>query len=355
MPTIASVATAVPPYKISQQRAREYAGAIFAEDIQDVERYLTVFDHAEINSRYLSAPEEWFLQPGGHTFGEANDRFIDMACRLGEAAARQCLAQAGIAAQQIDHLIFVSTTGLAAPSLDARLITLLGMDRHTRRTPIWGLGCAGGLGGLERAQEYVRAYPTHRCLLVTVELCTLTMQFGDRSKRNLVALSLFGDGAAAVLVEGDQVAKPTAGPRIVDTRSTLFPDSLDLMGWDIVNDGFRVVFGTRIPSVVTHHYAELATEFLALHALKPADIDHHIYHPGGAKVLRAYDAALQLAPDALDHSRAVLRDYGNMSSATVFFVLERFLQHGTIKRGDRGLMCVFGPGFSAELVLIEGR
>lgn len=354
MPIIASVATAVPPHKISQQRVREYAGAAFSSSIPDVDRYLTVFDHSEIDTRYLSAPEEWFLQLDGHSFGEANDRFIDVACKLGEDAARQCMEQAGVTAADIDHLIYVSTTGLAAPSIDARLITLLGMGRHTRRTPIWGLGCAGGLGGLERAQEYVRAYPTHRCLLVTVELCTLTMQFNDRSKRNLVALSLFGDGAAAVLVEGDQVAKPAEGPRIIDTRSTLFPDSLDLMGWDIVDDGFRVIFGTRIPSVVTQHYADLAAEFLALHQLTPADITHHIYHPGGAKVLRAYETALKLEPNALQHSRAVLRDYGNMSSATVLFVLERFLQHNTIKPGERGLLCVFGPGFSAEMALIEG-
>ncbi len=354
MPIIASVATAVPPHKVSQQRVREYAGAVFRSNIEEVDRYLTVFDHAEIDTRYLSAPEEWFMQPDGHSFGEANDRFIDMACKLGEDAARRCMVQAGVAAADIDHLIFVSTTGLAAPSIDARLITLLGLGRHTRRTPIWGLGCAGGLGGLERAQEYVRAYPTHRCLLVTVELCTLTMQFNDRTKRNLVALSLFGDGAAAVLVEGDEVAKPGHGPRIVDTRSTLFPDSLDLMGWDIVDDGFRVIFGTRIPSVVTHHYAELAEEFLTLQQLTPEDITHHIYHPGGAKVLRAYEGALKLAPDALEHSRAVLREYGNMSSATVLFVLERFLQQNAIKPGDRGLLCVFGPGFSAEMALIEG-
>jgi alkylresorcinol/alkylpyrone synthase len=157
-----------------------------------------------------------------------------------------------------------------------------------------------------------------------------------------------------VLVEGDQVAKVAPGPRIIDTRSTLFPDSLDLMGWDIVNDGFRVIFGTRIPSVVTHHYADLATEFLAQHQLTPADITHHIYHPGGAKVLRAYETALKLDPDALQHSRAVLRDYGNMSSSTVLFVLERFLQDKAIKPGEYGLLCVFGPGFSAEMALIEG-
>jgi alkylresorcinol/alkylpyrone synthase len=354
MPTIASVATAVPPHKVTQQLVRNYTGEVFSSSINDVDRYLTVFDHSEIDTRYLAAPVEWFMQREGHTFSDANDRFIDVACTLGEDVARRCLEQARVSPQEIDHIIFVSTTGLAAPSIDARLMTLLGMGRHTRRTPIWGLGCAGGLGGLERAQEYVRAYPAHRCLLVTVELCTLTMQFNDLSKRNLVALSLFGDGAAAVLVEGDQVERKVDGPRIVDTRSTLFPDSLDLMGWDIVDEGFRVIFGTRIPSVVTGNYKELASEFLALHQLTPDDIKHHIYHPGGAKVLKAYESALNLDGDALTHSRSVLRDYGNMSSATVFFVLERFLQQRTIAPGDKALMCVFGPGFSAELALIEG-
>lgn len=353
MPTIASVATAVPPYQISQSFAREYAQQFFAPEIADVERYLTVFDHAEIDTRYVSAPPEWFMQP--HSFGEANDLYIDMACKLGEAAARRCLDQAGVGVEAIDHIFFVSTTGLASPSLDARLITLLGLSPHTRRTPIWGLGCAGGLSGLERAQEYVRAYPTHRALLISVELCSLTMQFDDRSKRNLVALSLFGDGAAAVLVEGDAVATPTPrSSRIIDTRSTLFPDSFDLMGWDVVDRGFRVVFGTRIPSIVTHQYQQLAGDFLALHQLSADDIAHHIYHPGGAKVLRAYEKALQLGPTRLDHSRAVLREYGNMSSATVFFVLERFVQHATIQPGDKGLLCVFGPGFSCEMLLIEG-
>lgn len=353
MPTIASVATAVPPHRITQQIARDYSRQFFAEEIAEVDRYLTVFDNAEIETRYLSAPPEWFMEP--HSFGEANDLFIDTACKLGEDAARRCLEQAGVAAGEVDHLFFVTTTGLAAPSIDARLITLLGLDPHTRRTPIWGLGCAGGLGGLERAQEYVRAFPTHRALVVTVELCSLTMQFNDRSKRNLVALSLFSDGAAAVLVEGDAVARPAvSGPRILDSRSTLFPDSFDLMGWDIVDDGFRVIFGTRIPSVVTHHYHDLASEFLALHQLSAADITHHIYHPGGAKVLRAYEKSLQLTPEQLDHSRAVLREYGNMSSATVFFVLERFLKHAAIQPGDKGLLCVFGPGFSCEMLLVEG-
>lgn len=354
MPSIVSVATAVPPHQVTQQTAREYARAVFGPSIKEIDRYLTIFDNAQIDTRYLSESPEWFTEP--HSFGEANDLFIDMACKLGEEAARRCMERAQVTPDQIDHIIFVSTTGLAAPSIDARLMTLLNLSPHTRRTPIWGLGCAGGLGGLARAQEYVRAFPTHRVLLVTVELCTLTIQHNDRSKRNLVALSLFGDGAAAVLVAGDQVADHAGnpGPRIIDTRSTLFPDSLDLMGWDIVDDGFRVIFGTRIPSVVTHHYRDLATQFLALHRLTPESIDHHIYHPGGAKVLQAYQSSLDLSLEALADSRAVLREYGNMSSATIFFVLERFLDNATIQPGETGLLCVFGPGFSAELALIEG-
>jgi alkylresorcinol/alkylpyrone synthase len=354
MPSIVSVATAVPSYRVTQQTARDYAREVFSPNIPEIDRYLTIFDNAQIDTRYLSAPTEWFMQP--HSFGEANDLFIDTACKLGEEAARRCMERARVTPDQIDHIIFVSTTGLAAPSLDARLMTLLNLNPHTRRTPIWGLGCAGGLGGLARAQEYVRAFPTHRVLLVTVELCTLTIQFDDRSKRNLVALSLFADGAAAVLVAGDQVADRSAqpGPRIIDTRSTLFPDSLDLMGWDVLDSGFRVVFGTRIPSVVTHHYRDLATDFLALHGLSPSQIDHHIYHPGGAKVLQAYQSSLDLAPEALADSRAVLREYGNMSSATIFFVLERFFNQAAIQPGDVGLLSVFGPGFSAELALIEG-
>jgi alkylresorcinol/alkylpyrone synthase len=264
---------------------------------------------------------------------------------------RRCLAAAECTAGDVDHIFFVSTTGLAAPSLDARLMALLGMSRHTRRTPIWGLGCAGGVAGLARASEYVRAFPAQRALLVCVELCSVTFQFDDRSKRNLVATSLFGDGAAAVLIEGD--ATGGGGPEIVATQSTLFPDSFDLMGWDIVDTGMRVVFGAGIPRVVTAHYHDLATEFLKMHELSLADIQHHIYHPGGAKVVHAYEQAAGLAGDALQPSREILRQYGNMSSATVLFVLEQYLQRG-IAPGEHGLMTVFGPGFSAEMALICG-
>jgi len=349
LPSILAVETATPQYRTNQAEIRGFAREYFGTAIRDIDRYISVFDNAEIGTRHLAAPLHWFGEE--HTWNEANDLWIEVACELGEEAARRCLARAELTPADVDHILFVSTTGLAAPSLDARIMTLLGMPRHTRRTPIWGLGCAGGVAGLARATEYVRAFPGHRALLVCVELCSITFQHGDRSKRNLVAVSLFGDGAAAVLVGGDDVAD--RGPRIVDTRSTLFPDSLDLMGWDIVETGMRVIFGAGIPRVVTDHFSQLAGEFLDDHDLSLAAIDHHVYHPGGAKVLRAYEQAGRLPTHALDASREVLREYGNMSSATVLFVLKQIIDQG-IAPDATALMTVFGPGFSSEMALLKG-
>ena len=349
MPRIASVATATPPHKVRQDDVKRLARAFFGSSIKEIDRYASVFDNASIETRSLAAPVEWFVER--HGLGEVNDLWIEVACTIGAEAARKCLAAANLTPGDVDHIFFVSTTGLAAPSVDARLITLLEMPRHTRRTPIWGLGCAGGVAGLARASEYVRAFPNQRALLVCVELCSITFQYDDRSKRNLVAASLFGDGAAAVLVEGDAVGG--TGPQIVATESTLFPDSLNLMGWDIVDSGMRVVFGAGIPRVVTNHFRSLATGFLDSNGLSLEQIAHHIYHPGGTKVLQAYEQAGRLPKGALGHSWSVLREYGNMSSATVLFVLKRFLDEG-IAAGEHALLSVFGPGFSSEMALLRG-
>ncbi len=349
MPRIASVASTTPPQQVRQCDVKRLAREFFASSIKDIDRYVSVFDNAAIETRSLAAPVDWYLRP--HGMGESNDLWIEVTCALGAEAARKCLAEADLEPGDVDHVFFVSTTGMAAPSVDARIITLLEMPRHTRRTPIWGLGCAGGVAGLARASEYVRAFPRQRALLVCVELCSITFQFDDRSKRNLIAAALFGDGAAAVLVEGDEIAG--RGPEIVATESTLFPDSLNLMGWDVVDSGMRVVFGAGIPRVVTNHFHPLASDFLARHDLSLAEIDHHIYHPGGAKVLQAYKHAGGLRDGALAYSWDVLREYGNMSSTTVLFVLERFLERG-IKAGEQGLLSVFGPGFSSEMALIKG-
>jgi alkylresorcinol/alkylpyrone synthase len=349
MPRIASVATAVPPHTVLQRDLRQLAREFFRPSIDEIDRYISVFDNGEIERRFLAAPVEWFLERRG--FGETNDLWIDVTCSIGAEATRACLKGAGLTPADVDHIIFVSTTGLATPSIDARLISVLGMSPHTKRTPIWGLGCAGGVAGLARAAEYVRAYPNQRVLLVCVELCSLTFQWDDRSKRNLVAASLFSDGAAAVLVEGDELRGD--GPEIVATESTLFPDSLNLMGWDVVDSGLRVVFGAGIPRVVTTHFHSLAHGLLQAHNLDLEGIDHHIYHPGGAKVLRAYEQAGNLADGALTISREVLRQYGNMSSATVLFVLKEYLDRG-IHPGEHGLLTVFGPGFSSEMALLRG-
>src|SRR6266540_1001699 len=201
MPRIRSVATALPPHALSQERIRDLAREHFAPAFPEIDRYMTVFRHAQIDTRHFAAPLEWFTTP--HSFKQCNDLFIEAATALGESAARACLAQAGLEPRDVDHLIWVSTTGMAAPSPDAMLINRLGMGPHARRTPIWGLGCAGGVAGLARAYEYTRAFPDQRVLLLAVELCSVTFQWNDHSKRNLIAASLFADGAAAVLVEGD--------------------------------------------------------------------------------------------------------------------------------------------------------
>jgi alkylresorcinol/alkylpyrone synthase len=368
MPRIRSVATALPPHVLSQERIRDLAREHFAPAFPEIDRYMTVFRHAQIDTRHFAAPLEWFMTQ--HSFKQCNDLFVEAATALGEAAARACLAQAGLEPGDVDHLIWVSTTGMAAPSPDAMLINRLGMGRHTRRTPIWGLGCAGGVAGLARATEYTRAFPDQRVLLLSAELCSVTFQWNDYSKRNLIAASLFADGAAAVLVEGDEAGGqelgvggwehaaftqlPTPNPQLLGTQSTLWPDTLDIMGWDMVDTGMQVVFSSRIPHIVRTLMRENVTEFLAPFGLGIDDIDHWILHPGGAKVIDSYQAALAIDPERLSHTRAVLRNCGNMSSTTVFFVLDAFLKAGQPGPGEYGLLAVLGPGFSCELALIQG-
>ena len=365
MPVIRSVATALPPYALPQEQIRDLAREHFAPAFPEIDRYMSVFRHAQIDTRHFVAPLEWFTTL--RSFQECNDLYVEAATAIGAAAARRCLAASDLQPHDIDHLIWVSTTGLAAPSPDAMLINRLGMGLHTRRTPIWGLGCAGGVAGLARAYEYTRAFPEQRVLLLSVELCSVTFQWDDRSKRNLIAASIFADGGAAVLVEGNEARdlrleaskatqasslKPQAS--ILGTQSTLWPDSLDIMGWDIVDTGMQVVFSSRIPGIVQTLMRENVAEFLASFGLGIDDIDHWVLHPGGAKVVSAYEATLGIDPERLGHTRAVLRNYGNMSSATVFFVLDAFLKSGHPTPSEYGVLAVLGPGFSCELALIRG-
>lgn len=347
MPRIAGIAVGVPPYRVDQEAAREFARGLFGRSRNDLDRLLSVFGNAGIATRYFSRPIEWFAEQ--HSFGEKNDAYIESATALGAEVSRKVLAESGVQAEGVDAIIYVNTTGLATPSIDARLVNILGLPKHVRRMPIWGLGCAGGAAGLAHAWHYLKGNPKGRVLLVSVELCGLTFMADDFSRSNLVATALFGEGAAAVLVAGDEV--DGEGINIADVRSRFYPNSLDVMGWNVQSRGLQVVFAQRIPEVVREYAACDLGDFLQDHGMGLHDVGAWVLHPGGRKVIEAYEGALGLADEQTRRSREVLRNYGNMSSVTVLFVLERYLRESR-KGAGPALLSALGPGFCSESVLL---
>jgi alkylresorcinol/alkylpyrone synthase len=348
MPRIQAVATAVPPTRVDQELAVEFARAMFADRIPDLERLLPLFANSGIRTRYFAAPQEWFFT--GHDLAEKSDLYVREATRLSAEAAGKALDKSGLEPSDVDYVLYVNTTGLATPSIDARLIDVMGLRHDVRRTPVWGLGCAGGAAGLSHAHHYALGHPEARVLVIATELCGLTFLPDDISKSNLVATALFGDGAAAAVICGDDCG--TEGLQILDTRSRFYPDSLDVMGWTVLQEGLQVVFAQRIPDIVEETSAEDIGTFLGAHDLKVADIDAFLLHPGGTKVMEAYLKALALEEDQLALSAGVLRDYGNMSSATVLYVLERYLEQNGPGNGGHGLVSALGPGFCSESLLL---
>jgi alkylresorcinol/alkylpyrone synthase len=340
-PKILSVATALPPHLIGQEEVKEFARALFSEAFKDIERLAPIFDNVKVENRYFCVPREWFERD--HGFPERNALYVEHALDLSEKAARRALDKAGAAPEDVGAIFFVSTTGLSTPSLDSKLIFRLGLSEHTRRVPIWGLGCAAGVAGLAHAADHARLYPEKRTLLVGVELCGLTFQRGDVSKSNLVATSLFADGAAAVLL-----GEGAAGLELLGGHSTTWPETENIMGWDVVETGFKVKISRSIPTLVRQRMSENLAAACTSAGLSPGEIKHHITHPGGARVLDAFEAVLGLEPGGLTLSREVLRECGNMSSVTVMFVLERALRSREFTTGDLGVLSALGPGFSAE-------
>ncbi|WP_199614318.1 type III polyketide synthase [Paenibacillus alkalitolerans] len=350
--TIVSIGTAVPEHQVSQDEARHSVHHMFGSSVPNFDRYLPIFEHSDIETRHFCMPLDWFAVP--RTVEEKHRQFIIHATGLAERAARSCLEKAGAEPQDVGHVILVTTTGTATPSLDAHLFNRLGFNPHVKRSPLWGLGCAGGAAGLSRASEYVKAFPGDLALLISVELCSLTFIRDDVSKSNIVATSLFADGAAAVLVAGSAAAPglDEAGPQIIATQSTTWPDSLDVMGWDVTDRGLKVVFSRDIPSIIQNHMRSNAAQLIDSQGWNIEDIEHYVLHPGGMKVLKAYEESLGVSPDRLDASRMVSRKYGNMSSCTVLFVLDEVLRRG-VQKGSRGLAGALGPGFSSELLLLQ--
>lgn len=359
MPKIASVGTYKPPYSLPQSNIEQLTKELFQDKIPRLDRLLRVFANGQIESRNFCVPSDWYREP--HTFEDRNDLYIKLAVDYSVEVIKKCLDNRAfldtpISTEEIDAIIFVSTTGFSTPSIDARVMNVLPFSDRTVRMPIWGLGCAGGAGGVSRAYDYCKAHPKAKVLVVCVELCSLTFQKDDYTKSNLVGTSLFADGAACILVCGDQVElqqdKPM--PHIHGTASKWMPDSEDVMGWNIRNSGLHVVFAKSIPTIISKWLGPFIHDFLGEHDLTAEQIDNFVAHPGGKKVLAAYEKALNLRDGQTDVSRDILRVNGNMSSPTVLYVLEQFMLKEN-KPDTYGLLVALGPGFSGEAVLIEWR
>jgi len=342
---LVSLATAVPPFVLRQEEVRAEAQVLFRERGDRISRMLPVYDNAGVETRYSCVPLEWYRSTGG--WKDRNALFIEHAVELLRRAAQDCLTRAQIPAQRVDAIVAVSTSGIAAPSLDARVMAELPFRADVQRLPIFGLGCAGGVLGLAHAAALARAAPGSMVLLLVVELCGLTFRDTDAGKSNIIATALFGDGAAAALITCDRDAE---GPELAGWGEHTWPETLDVMGWRVEEDGFGVQFSRAIPTIVRERYGAAVDGFLARQGLGRKDLAGTLCHPGGAKVLDALEAVFGLAPGAMIDARAVLRDYGNVSGATVLFVLERALRDGL--RG-RHLMSSLGPGFSAGFLLLE--
>ncbi len=318
---------------------------MFGEVYQDIDRLAPIFENVQVDNRNFCVPLEWFSED--HTFPEKNALYVENALELSEKSARRAMDKAGVEAGEIGAIFFFSTTGIATPSLDSKLIFRLGLSEHTRRIPIFGLGCAAGAATLARAAEYAKLYPDQKVLMVGVELSGLTFQRSDRSKANLISTSLFADGAAAMILGTG------TGPEILSSSSTTWPDTEDVMGWDLIETGLKVQLSKSVPVIVREKLRDDLEAACAKNQLDFADLKHFILHPGGAKVLDAFEEVLGLPSGDLTFSRGILRDHGNMSSVTVLFILERFLTSGEYAPGDLGVLSAMGPGFSAEHVFLR--
>jgi alkylresorcinol/alkylpyrone synthase len=345
------VGTALPPNWVDQETLISAFREHWATEHFNVERIEELHRSVQVGGRYLALPLEQYLPL--KRFSERNDAFNQVSLEMGALAVRRALDDAGLQPGDVDHLFFVTVTGIATPSLDARLVNRLGLRPDVKRTPIFGLGCVAGAAGTARASDVLRAFPDQVAVMLSVELCSLTLQREDLSIANIIASGLFGDGAAAIVLSGADRPPPAAGPRVLATRSVFYPDTERIMGWDVVDGGFKVVLSAKVPSLVTEHVRSDVDGFLQSQGLRRADIRHWIAHTGGPKVLQAFESALELPPDALRRSWDSLRSTGNLSSASVLFVLSELLASGDARPGDLGLLMAMGPGFCAELVLLR--
>jgi alkylresorcinol/alkylpyrone synthase len=351
MTRIAAVRSALPAHRYPQAELTKAVAELGALDGARRALLERLHGNAGVDTRHTILPLPEYGSLGG--IGPANDLYIEGATELGEQALRSALAAAGLAAAEVDLLIVTSVTGVAVPSLDARLIPRLGLRSDVKRLPIFGLGCVAGAAGLARLHDYLLAWPRHTAALLAVELCSLTLPVTQATTPDMVVSGLFGDGATALVARGDQVAAASAGPQVVASRSEVYPDSSDVLGWRLGTDGFRIVLTAELADVVARHLSDGVSFFLAEHGLTAEQISSWVCHPGGPKVIDAVQQSLKLPDSALEMSRRSLAEVGNMSSASVLHVLEKTIDTCPPPPGSAGLLIGLGPGVSVELVLLR--
>jgi alkylresorcinol/alkylpyrone synthase len=350
---IVSATSAFPKHYYSQEMLFAALQEFWGNHLAKPEVLRRLHKNVGVDGRFLSLPIDAYPLLKG--WGEANDHWIRTALELGSCSVSRALTGAGVEARDVGALFFTSVTGIASPSIDARLINRLGFSPNVKRVPMFGLGCVAGAAGIARAADYVRAYPDEAAVLLAVELCSLTLQREDLSIANMISAGLFGDGAAAVVIAGDKCnwLRPSAGPRIVATRSIFYPDTEEMMGWDISESGFRIVLSPEVPELIRRKLGGDVDSFLADLGRDRGEVGSWVLHTGGPKVLQATAESLGLKDGQLAASWDCLRRVGNLSSASVLVVLEDVMNNRRPAPGTFGLLAAMGPGFCSELVALE--
>ena len=336
---VLSVATAVPPHIVTQRDAAKGVAEVFSHQFSDFDRIAAVFASAGIAERRLTRPFDWYF--GAQGWPERTAAYLEGALALFIEAAQRALDRAGITADAVDTVVTVSSTGIATPSIEARALGTLGFRRDVQRVPVFGLGCAGGVAGLALGADLAMARPGGVVLVVAVELCSLAVRRDQATKANMVALALFGDGAAAAVLS----SRPGGAVRVVETGNHTWTDTLDIMGWQVDPVGFGVIFDQSIPAFAHERFGPAIDAILGGQAMRRPDIGRFVCHPGGRKVIEAIEGGLGLVPRSLDHEREILKQYGNMSAPTALFVLERALQSGL---PEHAMLVALGPGFTVS-------